>query len=215
MVVNTLRTAHPPGTWSVARNIEIKARVPDLSRLRARVASRAPAPPAVLVQTDTFFVVPRGRLKLREFAGGAAELIFYERADQPGPKESLYSRHVCEQEATEKTEDRSLFPLFPPVHKSSEPKALAALLGRALGIRGVVEKRREVFLIGRSRIHLDEVRGLGSFLEIEVVLDDGDAAVDGEREARALLAAFDIPESALVAPAYVDLLEDARDGARR
>jgi predicted adenylyl cyclase CyaB len=170
----------------VARNIEIKARVPDLARLRVRAASLAPVPPTVLVQTDTFFDVPRGRLKLREFGAGSAELIFYERADQTGPKESSYFRYEC-----------------------SEPKTLAALLGRNLGIRGVVEKRREVFLIGRARIHLDDVRGLGTFMEIEVVLDDG-AAAAGEREARRLLAAFDISESALVAPAYIDLLEAAR-----
>jgi predicted adenylyl cyclase CyaB len=174
----------------VARNIEIKARVADLARLRATAASLAPTPSMVLAQTDTFFVVPRGRLKLRELGDGAAELIFYERADHVGPKESSYVRYTC-----------------------ADPKGLAALLGGALGIRGVVEKRREVFLIGRTRIHLDEVRGLGIFMEIEVVLGDGDAAAEGEREARVLLAAFDIPQSALVAPAYIDLLEEGCGGA--
>ncbi len=63
-------------------------------------------------------------------------------------------------------------------------------------------------MIGRARIHLDEVRGLGSFLEIEVVLDDGEAAAGGEHVARELLAAFAVPESALVARAYIDLLEE-------
>jgi len=63
-------------------------------------------------------------------------------------------------------------------------------------------------MIGRSRIHLDEVHGLGTFLEIEVVLADGEAAVEGERVARELMAAFGIPESALVACAYIDLLEE-------
>jgi predicted adenylyl cyclase CyaB len=168
-----------------ARNIEIKARLSDLPRLRARVASLAPAPPEVLEQTDTFFVVPRGRLKLRQFADGAGELIFYERPDHAGPKESSYVRYACH-----------------------EPAALAAILGRALGVRGIVEKRREVFMIGRTRTHLDEVRGLGSFLELEVVLDDGEAGAEGEHVARELLAAFEIPESALVAHAYIDLLEE-------
>jgi len=63
-------------------------------------------------------------------------------------------------------------------------------------------------MIDGSRVHLDEVRGLGSFLEIEVVLADGDTAAEGERIARELLAALGVPESALVAHAYIDLLEE-------
>ena len=170
----------------MARNVEIKARVGDPAALRARVASRATAPPALLRQTDTFFRVPSGRLKLRDFGDGAGELIFYERADRPGPRESSYSRAAC-----------------------AGPAAVGAVLGAALGVRGVVEKRREVFRLGRTRIHLDEVRGLGWFMEIEVVLEDGEAAADGERVARALLAELEIPAAMLLAPAYIDLLERA------
>ena len=169
----------------LGRNVEIKARVSDLSRLRVKVGSLAPAPPEVFVQTDTFFTVPRGRLKLREFSDGSGELIFYERPDRAGPKESLYAHCAC-----------------------SDPKAVSAVLGEALGVRGVVEKRRELFMIDRSRVHLDEVRGLGSFLEIEVVLGDGETPAEGERVARELLAALGVPESALVAHAYIDLLEE-------
>ncbi len=153
------------------------------------MASLAPTPPEVLAQTDTFFAVPRGRLKLRQFSDGSGELIFYERPDRASPKESSYFRYSC-----------------------PEPKAVSAVLGQALGVRGVVEKRREVSMIGRSRIHLDEVRGLGTFLEIEVVLGDGEAAAEGERVARELLAAFGVPESDLVARAYIDLLEDLGAG---
>ncbi len=168
----------------MARNVEIKARVSDLPRLRAKVASLASTPPEVVVQSDTFFVVPRGRLKLRHSSGGSGELIYYERSDATGPRESSYCRYAC-----------------------PDPTALAAVLGEALGVRGLVEKRREVFMMGRSRIHLDDVRGLGSFLEIEVVLEDGDAAAGTER-VRELLTAFEIPASALVARAYIDLLEE-------
>jgi predicted adenylyl cyclase CyaB len=172
-----------------ARNIEVKARVADLASLRSRVALLAPLPCEVLAQTDTFFAVPRGRLKLREFSDGSGELIFYERPDRAGAKESSFLRYPCR-----------------------EPRALAMVLGHAFGVRGVVEKRREVFMIGRTRVHLDEVRGLGSFLEIEVVLDDGEAAASGERVARELLTAFGIRETALVARAYIDLLEESNAG---
>jgi predicted adenylyl cyclase CyaB len=168
----------------VARNVEIKARVADPAALRARVAARATAPPVALAQTDTFFDVPRGRLKLRDFGDGSGELIAYERPDVPGPKASAYERVGC-----------------------ADPAALASVLGRALGVRGRVVKRREVFVLGRTRIHLDDVAGLGSFLEIEVVLADGEPLEQGEREARALLAALDVPAASLLAPAYIDLLE--------
>src|SRR5882724_7475804 len=170
-----------------ARNVEIKARVADPAALRARVAARATAPPRVLGQTDTFFSVARGRLKLRRFDDGTGELIFYERDDTPGPKTSTYAKAACLDAAT-----------------------LEGVLSRALGVRGVVAKRRELFMIGRTRIHLDDVRGLGHFLELEVVLRDGEPAADGEREAHALLAALAVPPEALLGPAYIDLLEAGR-----
>ena len=168
----------------VARNIEIKARVSDMAALRSRVATVARTSSVLLRQTDTFFIVPQGRLKLREFEDGSGELICYERSDQAGPKESSYLRDEC-----------------------PEPKAMLEVLGRALGVRGIVEKRREVFLLGRTRIHLDEVRGLGSFLEIEVVLDDGEAPEEGVRVARELLATLQVQDSTLVEGAYIDLIE--------
>lgn len=171
----------------MARNVEIKARADDLVSLRSKVLPLTLAPPEVLVQHDTFFAVPRGRLKLRTFSDGAGELIFYERPDHAGPRESSYVRYRC-----------------------PDPAALSALLAQALGVRGVVEKRREVFLVGRTRIHLDDVRGLGTFMEIEVVLREGEAVTDGEPVVYHLLAALGIPESSLVEQAYIDLLAPTR-----
>jgi predicted adenylyl cyclase CyaB len=168
----------------VARNVEIKARVADLAPLRDRVRSLASAPSRVLHQTDTFFTAVRGRLKLREFFGGSGELIFYERPDRQGPKLSSYLIIPC-----------------------SDPASLSELLGRALGVRGVVEKKRELFMVGRTRVHLDEVQGLGSYLELEVVLAEGESEAEGQAEARELLARLGIASSQLVREAYVDLLE--------
>jgi adenylate cyclase class IV len=169
---------------ALARNVEVKACVDDLAALRVRLAT---PPAAVLRQRDTFFVVPRGRLKLRDFGDGTGELIFYERADATRPRLSTYSRTAC-----------------------AEPAMTATLLGQALGVRGVVHKRRELFLHGRARIHLDDVVGLGGFVEIEVVLAPDEAVADGEREAHGLLDALGIPGEALVASAYIDLLEARR-----
>ena len=78
--------------YNMARNIEIKARAADLEALAGIAAGLADGPPVRLEQTDTFFHVPRGRLKLREFGDGTGELIQYARADSAGPKPSDFVR---------------------------------------------------------------------------------------------------------------------------
>lgn len=172
----------------MARNIEIKAQVPELDALRAAVVALVSNPGETLEQEDTFFAVPNGRLKVRRFSDGTGELISYHRADQPGPKESVYSRFLCQ-----------------------NARALSETLGQVLPVRGVVTKRREVFLVGRTRIHLDEVHDLGCFVECEVVLSEGESTEDGERVARELLHKLNIPTTRLIAEAYIDLLEAAAD----
>lgn len=137
-----------------------------------------------LQQTDTFFHTPRGRLKLREFGDGTAELISYHRADQSGPRLSEYERVACD-----------------------NPKALFRMLANSPGVRGVVRKKREVALIDRTRVHLDEVEGLGPFVEIEVVLADAETVSAGERIAEELLRELGISRSSLVSTAYIDLME--------
>jgi predicted adenylyl cyclase CyaB len=171
----------------VPRNVEIKARVRDLPALSQAVAAIADGAPTLLLQDDTFFDSPRGRLKLRVFAEGSAELISYLRSDVGGPRESRFAKA--------------------PV---SDPAALVAVLDDALGTAGTVRKRRVLYRRGRTRIHLDEVEGLGSFLELEVELADGESVVDGERVARELMTRLGIAEDDLVAGAYVDLLRDRR-----
>ena len=168
----------------MASNVEIKARVQDLAPIRKKVAALAPGAGEIVNQTDTFFVVPRGRLKVRAFPDGSGELISYQRSDQPGPKESVYTRVL-----------------------SQDAPALVRALGSVLPVRGDVVKRRDVFLVGRTRVHLDEVERLGCFVELEVVLSPGERVEEGHREAQALLRSLDIPSAALVAEAYIDLLE--------
>ncbi len=166
----------------MARNVEIKARLADPAATRCRVEALADGPPETLEQMDTFFRVAAGRLKLRETIGGRAELIFYERADDPEPKESRYER-------------------VPVVNAP----ALRDMLAAALGVRGEVVKRRLLYRAGRTRIHLDDVRDLGAFLELEVELRDGDTVEGGKDEAVRLLRSLDLAPDALVPQAYVDL----------
>jgi len=167
----------------------VKTRVGDLNAVRARVEKLADAPAVVLDQVDTFFRTPEGRLKLRVFPDGKGELIAYRRPDSAGPKTSEYS-----------------------IYRTSQPEALGAALRGVLGVRGVVRKRRLLYLVGQTRVHLDEVDGLGSFLELEVVLADGQAPGDGEAIARQLLRELGVRDEDRVAGAYIDLLE--RDAGR-
>ena len=166
------------------RNVEIKARIAGVAALTHRAAQLADTGPVVLEQDDTFFTCPNGRLKLRDQFAAGAELIFYQRADESGPKESFYVRT--------------------PV---PDPDAMRTLLQRAYGQTGRVRKRRVLYLVGRTRIHLDAVAGLGEFLELEVVLRDGESAAEGVGEARTIMAALGIEPQQLLEGAYVDHLE--------
>jgi adenylate cyclase len=166
------------------RNIEIKARIDSVEQLQPRAAALADQGPMQIAQDDRFYECPNGRLKLRRFAAGRGELIFYRRSDEHGPKESFYLRSP-----------------------TTDPEGLHATLAAAWGERGRVVKQRTLYLAGRTRIHLDRVQGLGDFLEIEVVLADDEPAEEGVREAHALMARLGVEPSQLVQGAYLDALD--------
>lgn len=168
----------------MATNIEIKARVKDFDPLRERVEQLSGTPVEVILQLDTFFQVPQGRLKLRVLTSNQGQLIYYERPDVSGPKTSNY--------------------LLSP---TTDPQILETVLAACLGIRGVVRKERLLYLAGHTRIHLDRVDGLGDFLEFEVMLSETDTPEEGERIAAELMAKLGIAEADLVEGAYIDLLE--------
>jgi predicted adenylyl cyclase CyaB len=164
-------------------NIEIKARIHSVESLTPKAASLANEGPIEIAQDDTFFECEAGRLKLRTFSADQGELIFYRRASQHGPKESFYQRS-----------------------STGTPDTLRECLSLAYGQAGRVRKQRTLFLVGRTRIHLDRVEGLGHFLELEVVLADGDSVEAGVREANELMQKLGVEPSQLVEGAYVDLL---------
>ena len=171
----------------MARNVEIKAAVPSFDGITARLAVLSARDPIELRQEDTFFHCAHGRLKLRRLSESAGELIHYERPDEPGPKTSRYTRVP-----------------------TTEPGRLHELLAAAYGVLGVVRKQRTVHMVGRTRVHLDAVEDLGRFVELEVVLDDGEPDEDGMTEARQLMTALGIADDQLVRGAYLDLLRTAR-----
>lgn len=167
----------------MSRNIEIKARIASVEALLRPAAALADRGPIEIAQDDTFFRCESGRLKLRAFSAAEGELIYYRRADRQGLKESFYLRSP-----------------------TTAPAILRESLTLAYGQVGRVLKQRSLFLVGRTRIHLDRVQQLGDFLELEVVLESDEPAEAGIREARVLMERLGVSPADLIDAAYVDLL---------
>lgn len=169
-------------------NVEIKARCERLDAVRAVLVERGAERVGLDRQVDTYFRAPRGRLKLRE---GDIELalIHYDRDDVPGPKASHVALH------------------HPARDEKGGATTLRELLARALGVATVVEKRREIWFLGNVKIHLDEVPGLGYFLEIEAIDRDGEIGPERLRvQCEELMRAFGVTPADLVTASYADLL---------
>ena len=173
-------------------NIEIKVRISDAEDARLAIEALADEPEQVLQQKDTYFNAgDDAYLKLREETGadgnGRASLIAYRRARRAEPRPS----------------DIRLS------HVDNSPE-LAETLAHALGVLVVVDKTRHLFFRGQTRIHLDEVERLGTFLELEVVLEPGQNDAKGRRIAQALLKRLDLADSHNQTDSYRDLLLQAR-----
>lgn len=167
----------------MARNVEIKARVENIVELEKKVIPLATQGPEELIQDDTFFNCKEGRLKLREFASGYGQLVFYKRNDKYGPKESFYL-----------------------ISETTSPQTLREVLSTAYGVIGRVKKKRLLYMVGRTRVHLDVVEDLGQFMELEVVLDESETTEVGIAEAHNLMSELGIDNSQLIEGAYFDLL---------
>lgn len=165
-------------------NIEIKATCSNPAAIRDFLLANGADFKGADEQTDTYFKVRDGRLKLRE---GKIEnnLIYYERADQAGPKASAFN-----------------------LVKVEDAKGMKEVLERSIGIKIVVRKRREIYYIGNVKFHLDEVPGLGCFVEIEA----GNLLADRTKEellqqCNYYMEAFGIKEADLLQKSYSDMLE--------
>ncbi len=162
-------------------NIEIKARCVDQDAIRAILRAHNADFKGVDHQIDTYFNAWRGRLKLRE---GNIEnnLIFYERPDSAGPKQS----------------DVSLF-------RSEPGSTLKEVLKKSLGTLAVVDKEREIYFIDNVKFHLDTVKGLGTFVEIEAIDKEGTIGKEKLREqCEHYLKLFGIKDEDLLTNSYSD-----------
>jgi len=165
------------------KNIEIKAHCEDLQAMRDRLRDQGVSLTRRIRQVDTYFNVPRGRLKLREIDDREAQLIHYHRPDVEGARESDY--------------------IVVPV---IDPRSSKEALNRALGVRVVVEKVREVYHWDHTRVHLDEVKELGTFTELETVITD-QTLREARSECDRIQRALGIGREAVVLVSYADLIE--------
>jgi adenylate cyclase class 2 len=136
-----------------------------------------------MIQRDTYFNVPTGRLKLREEEDGASHLISYLRADETEERLSRYR-----------------------IIEIEDAEGLKAALSESIGLRAVVSKRRRLFLWRDVRIHLDRVDGLGAFLEFEAVAPEHSDLAGERRKVRHLRGAFAIGAEDLIDRSYSDLI---------
>jgi adenylate cyclase class IV len=167
----------------MARNVEIKAFAQNFAEVTSKANALSAAAPEIIQQVDVFFRTACGRLKLRFLSPTHGELIFYQRTDQAGPKMSSYS-----------------------IYSTNNPTGLRGALSAAYGEDVTVEKVRTLYQIGRTRVHLDSVKHLGEFVELEVVLEDGEAVETGIAEAHRLMDDLGIQQGSLIEGAYADLL---------
>lgn len=164
-------------------NIEIKAKCHDHDKIRAILKLRRADFKGTDHQIDTYFKVNNGRLKLRE---GNIEnyLIFYERENKLGPKQSNII-----------------------LYKSDQGSSLKEILSKSLGVLTVIDKRREIYFLENVKFHLDSVKDLGTFMEIEAI--DSNGSIGKEKlleQCESYLKLFGISKNDLISESYSDLL---------
>lgn len=173
----------------MGKNIEIKARCTNLKNVEEMIYKMNIPFEGAEQQSDTFFNVPAGRLKLREYGNRPPILIPYFRPDEQSAKASEYA-----------------------LLKVENADEACNLLERMLGIRAVVEKNRRIYHYENVRIHLDTVTGLGTFIELEGVVGPSEDEEETLQRVELLMEIFEIKEADLITVAYVDLLEKEKKG---
>jgi adenylate cyclase class 2 len=163
--------------------VELKARYEDLGKARALLSGAERV--GRFRQVDTYFSLGDRRLKLRSVEGQKeGELVYYERPDAGGVKESLV--------------------LLAELPDAAE---VLDILRRAFPVKAEVRKTREIYRFQGVQIHLDSVRGLGKFIEFEKVVSGESERASGRTQLESLVAYFQIDPDDLMASSYSDLLE--------
>lgn len=165
-------------------NVEIKAKCANPAVVRQYLTDNGADYRGTDTQTDTYFNVKHGRLKLRQ---GTIEnnLIYYERENQQGPKASNFN-----------------------LVRIDDAEELKTVLTKSIGIKTVVVKQREIYYINNVKFHIDTVPGLGNFVEIEAgnIIDPAKTKEMLQEQCAFYIKAFGISEEDLLTNSYSDML---------
>jgi|WetSurMetagenome_2_1015567.scaffolds.fasta_scaffold114318_2 adenylate cyclase class IV len=172
------------------QNLELKARISSISDAIHTARSLRMRFKGILRQRDIYYCVPHGRLKLRVINTHKAEMIYYDRSNKKGRRYSNYY----------------ILPIY-------NPKLANELYTAALSQKVVVDKRRLLFLYKNARIHIDNVHGLGAFIEFEVLVKYGKS--QAQLLMKLLSEHFKIKRLATIAASYSDLLLYAGKNVKR
>jgi len=175
------------------RNLELKSRYHNVEKLRNLAREIGAEYQKTMRQTDTYFAVkdrfasplrsePKGRLKLRETDGEPAQLVYYEREDKQASSHSNYL--ICE---------------------ISNPVDFKKVMIAAFGLKVEVIKSRELWMFRSTRIHIDEVNGLGHFVELETVIDK-QTDKEAQKEHQFVKEKLEIDDAKLIAFSYGDMI---------
>ena len=164
------------------KNLELKVNYPDFDKAKKVCKTINAKYSGVLNQADIFYNLKKGRLKLRNINNKRFEIIYYSRSNSKTEKISEYE-----------------------IIRLRDELPIKKLLKEYLGVRGIVKKKRELYLYENVRIHLDSIRGLGKFLEFEIVCKNSDELRSAPAKMKKLKELFNISGKDLISVSYIDM----------
>ncbi len=163
-------------------NLEVKTKIPNIEQAVAIADSLKLKFIEILNQVDTYFGVPKGRLKLREINSVRGELIYYERDEYSNQRQSKFE-----------------------IYQTKDPSMLKLILEQAFGVQNIVSKKRYLYMFNDTRIHVDNVSNLGSFLEFEVPMNS--VIEEPQATMQFLIKSFHINEADFIKGSYSDMVQ--------
>jgi len=170
------------------KNLELKSKCVNMEKLRRLIFELGAEYQKTMHQIDTYFNIPKGRLKLREIDGETAQLVYYERADENASRYSNYS-----------------------IVEITDASGFKRMMMDALGVKAIVDKMRELWIYGNTRIHVDDVDDLGHFVELETVITN-QTNTEAQAEHNFVKRALEIDDAEIVPVSYSDLILKSKDG---
>ena len=164
------------------KNLEIKAKIPDKEMAIEIAKTLSSNYSHELQQTDTYFITSNGRLKLREINQTTAELIYYNRTE----------------DSRERMSDFQIFP-------TDNSTGLKKILTDTFGVKTVVKKVRQLYFYDDTRIHIDTVEQLGTFIEFEVPVNSSDE--EAHKKMQFLVDIFGLRKDDFILNSYSDLID--------